>query len=174
MVKKYKSFSFLGLASTLAILFFYSENSLSAVSSTTMAVTAIVLSNCAVVAAPLTFGNYDPTGTINLDATTTIAVTCTLSAPFNIGLDAGTGSGATVDTRKMTRLVGGAQTLDYCLYQDSNHSTVWGNTINTDTLASNGTGILQTFTVYGRVPNNQSTPAPAAAYSDTVTVTLTF
>jgi spore coat protein U-like protein len=48
----------------------------------------------------------------------------------------------------------------------------WGQTVGTDTVSSTGTGAVQSFTVYGQVPA-QSTPAPGA-YSDTITVTVTY
>jgi spore coat protein U-like protein len=105
----------------------------------------------------------------NIDQTNTIQVQCTNTTPYNIGLDVGIGSGATVAVRKMTS---GGVTINYSLYSNAGRTTVWGNTIGTDTVASTGTGAAQNFTVYGRVPA-QTTPAPAT-YTDTVTVTVTY
>ncbi|WP_348629917.1 spore coat U domain-containing protein [Mesorhizobium sp. M7D.F.Ca.US.004.03.1.1] len=115
--------------------------------------------------------NFGSSGVIaaNVDQTSTVQVQCTNTTPYNIGLDAGTGSGATVAARKMTN---GASTITYSLYSDSGRTTVWGSTIGTNTVSATGTGSAQSFTVYGRVPT-QSTPAPAA-YTDTVTVTVTY
>jgi|SRR5271165_1854374 len=96
-------------------------------------------------------------------------VQCTNTTPYNIGLDAGTATGATVTTRKMTN---GAATVSYLLYSGSGRTTNWGNTIGTDTVAATGSGTGQSYTVYGRVPA-QSTPAPAA-YAETITVTVTY
>jgi spore coat protein U-like protein len=109
-------------------------------------------------------------GTTNNDATSTIAVQCTNTTPFNIGLDAGT-SGGTTTTRKM---VGGSSsaTVNYKLYSEATHTTNWGNTIGTDTVSDSGTGASVQYTVYGRIPP-QTTPAPDT-YSDTVTVTVTY
>src|SRR5262249_25674770 len=87
----------------------------------------------------------------------------------NIGLDAGLGTGATVAVRKMSN---GANTINYSLYSDSGRTTVWGNTIGTNTVAATGNGASQSYTVYGRVPA-QTTPA-AAAYTYTITVTVTY
>ncbi|MBS0288662.1 MAG: spore coat U domain-containing protein [Proteobacteria bacterium] len=142
-----------------------------ATSTTSLAVSATVVSDCAVIANPLGFGNYGLTSPSNLDSTSTINVTCTLSVPFNIGLDAGAGAGATVTNRKLTK-VSASQTLNYALYQDSGRTTNWGNTPGTDTVASTGTGLLQAFTVYGRIPMNQT--SPSGVYNDTVTVTVTY
>jgi spore coat protein U-like protein len=114
----------------------------------------------------LAFGNY--TGA-QVDATSTITVTCTNSSPYKIGLDAGTGSGATVTSRKMTS---GGNTLNYSMYSDSGRTTNWGNTVGTDTVSGTGTGSAQNVTVYGRIPASQL--SPVGSYSDTVTVTVTF
>ena len=105
----------------------------------------------------------------NVDQTSTVQVQCTNTTPYNVGLDAGTGTGATVAVRKMTS---GANTVNYSLYSDSGRTTVWGNTVGTDTVAATGNGASQSYTVYGRV-TAQTTPAPAT-YSDTVTVTVTY
>jgi len=105
----------------------------------------------------------------NVDQTSTLQVTCTNTTPYNIGLDAGTGTGASVATRKLTS---GGNTVNYTLYSDSGRSTVWGNTISTDTVAGTGNGSAQSYTVYGRIPT-QTTPAPGT-YTDTITVTVTY
>ena len=105
----------------------------------------------------------------NVNQTSTIQVTCTNTTPYNIGLDAGTGAGATVAVRKMTS---GGATVNYSLYSDSGYNTVWGNTVSTDTVAGTGNGAAQNYTVYGRIPA-QTTPAPGN-YSDTITVTVTY
>jgi len=107
--------------------------------------------------------------TTNVDQTSTVQVQCTDTTPYNIGLDAGTGSGATVATRKMTS---GGATVNYSLYSDAARTTVWGNTIGTDTVAATGNGSGQNYTVYGRVPA-QSTPS-AGSYADTVVTTITY
>jgi spore coat protein U domain-containing protein, fimbrial subunit CupE1/2/3/6 len=107
--------------------------------------------------------------TANVDSTSTLAVQCTNTTPYDIGLNIGLGSGATVAVRKMTN---GSNTINYSLYTDSARSTVWGNTVGTDTVAATGNGASQSYTVYGRVPA-QTTPA-AAAYTDTITVTVTY
>jgi spore coat protein U-like protein len=105
----------------------------------------------------------------NVDQTSTIQVQCTDTTSYTIGLDAGTGAGATVATRKLT---GGGSTITYSLYSNSGRTSVWGTTIGSDTVASTGTGATQSFTVYGRIPA-QTTPAPAT-YTDTITVTVTY
>ncbi|HLH91093.1 MAG TPA: spore coat U domain-containing protein [Xanthobacteraceae bacterium] len=145
------------------------EAPLAATATTTFSVSVTLAATCTInSASALSFGNQGILAT-NVDQTSTIQVTCTNTTPYNIGLDAGTGSGATVAARLMT--ASGA-TVTYSLYQDSAHSNVWGNSIGTNTVAGTGNGTGQSYTVYGRVPP-QTTPAPGT-YSDTVTVTVTY
>jgi spore coat protein U-like protein len=139
-------------------------------STASIAVTATVLSFCTVSALPLAFGNYSP-GTAST-ANTTIGVTCTSGTTYNVGLDAGTGSGATTANRLMTGVLNPSSTLAYSLYSNSGLSTLWGNTIGTNTVTGTGTGLVQSLTVYGKVAAGQNV-APGA-YADTVTVTLTY
>lgn len=115
--------------------------------------------------------NFGSSGVIsaNVDQTSTVQVQCTNTTPYNIGMNAGTGTGATVAARKMTS---GGNTITYSLYSDSGRTTVWGNTVGTDTVSATGNGAAQSYTVYGRVPA-QTTPA-AATYTDTITVTVTY
>jgi spore coat protein U-like protein len=141
-----------------------------ATTTNTFNVQIIIAAECTIQsAADLDFGSTGVLDTV-VDATTTIDVQCTDTTPYNIGLDAGTGTGATVAARLMTG--SGAPTVTYSLYQDSGHSTVWGETIGTDTVSGTGNGAVQSYTVYGRVPV-QSTPA-ADTYTDVITVTVTY
>ncbi len=134
-----------------------------------MGVTASVQSSCGVTALPLVFGIYSTTQSTATTASTTVAVTCTNGTPYTVGLDAGAGTGATVASRKLTW---GSNTLNYALYQDSGYATVWGNTIGTNTETGTGTGLSQTINVYGSIPALQA--VVAGAYTDTITVSLTY
>jgi len=120
-------------------------------------------------ASNMSFGSTGVIGS-NRDATSSIVVQCTNGTAYNIGLNEGLGSGATTSSRKMTGP--GAATIGYSLYTDTSRSSIWGNTVGSNTVSSNGTGSAQTYTVYGRV-SAQTTPAPGS-YADTVTVTLTY
>ncbi len=139
-------------------------------STSQLKVTLSVQSECKLTStSDLAFGT---TGVIQaaISATGTIGVQCTNTTPYNIGLNAGSGTGATVAARKMTS--GSGSTILYDIYRDSARTLVWGDTVASNTLAGTGTGAVQTLTVYGRVPI-QNTPA-AGTYSDTVTVTVTY
>jgi spore coat protein U domain-containing protein, fimbrial subunit CupE1/2/3/6 len=138
-----------------------------ATATTTFQVTATVNATCLISATNLAFGAYTGTQT---DATSTVTVTCTNTTPYNVGLNAGTFSGATVTTRRMSGT--DASGLAYSLFQDSSRTVNWGNTVGTDTLAGTGNGAAQALTVYGRVPASQFV-APGS-YADTITATVTF
>jgi len=137
--------------------------------STTFNVTTSVGEACSVSATDLGFGAYDPLSATNTDATTTLDVTCTLTTTYDVGLDAGTGTGATTTVRVMEF---GANTLNYALYQEAGRTTIWGDTVGVDTVSGTGTGSAQSLTVYGRIPALQS--ATPGAYTDLITVTVTF
>lgn len=127
-----------------------------------------ITAQCVVSASDLDFGTRGVLNT-DTDATNTISVQCTNTLPFSIGLNAGSGTGATVANRLMT---GGTATIGYTIYSNAARTAVWGNTPPTDTVAGTGTGAVQTFTAYGRVPI-QATPV-AGTYTDIVTVTVTY
>ncbi|MGH7084442.1 MAG: Csu type fimbrial protein [Acetobacteraceae bacterium] len=131
-----------------------------------MSVSAAVVATCTVSANPLAFGNYSG---VAVAQQTTLLVQCTPSTHYNVGLNAGTGSGATTTTRVMT---GGPGTLDYQLFQNVAHTINWGNTLGTDTASGEGNGHSQTLAVYGRIPAGQF--PPIGSYADTVTVTVTY
>ena len=156
-------------ALTACFLLPWMSASHAASTTTTFGVQVALTATCTINSAPaLNFGTQGILSA-NVDQTSTIQVTCTNSTPYNMGLNAGTGSGATVATRKLTS---GGATVNYTLYSDSGRSTVWGNTVSTDTAAGTGNGGAQSYTVYGRIPT-QTTPAPGT-YTDTITVTVTY
>lgn len=124
-----------------------------------MAVSATVQATCIVSATPMAFGTY--TSTAASSSTSTVSVTCTNTTPYTLGLGAGAG---TVTARTMTA---SSVALNYGLFTNATWTT------NFATLAStNGTGAVQTTTVYGQVPANQYvTPG---AYTDTIVATVTY
>lgn len=132
-------------------------------------VTATVPDSCIVDANDLAFGNYNPLSGSVLNGSTTLNVTCTSGTGYNVGLNQGAGPGATVAARKMSN---GGNSLVYSLYQEASYSSVWGNSIGSNTVSNTGTGAVQTLTVYGQIAASQS--VPPGSYSDTITVTVTF
>jgi spore coat protein U-like protein len=159
----------LAIAASAVVLACSAADASAATATTTFTVQITINASCVINSAgTLNFGSQGAL-TGNVDQTSTISVQCTNTTAYNIGLDAGTGTGATVATRKMTN---GGNTIDYTLYRDAGRTQVWGTTIGTDTVSATGNGAAQTHTVYGRVPA-QTTPAPNS-YTDTVTVTVTY
>jgi len=137
---------------------------------TTFRVTAKVQAVCAITASDLVFGNYTSSTGTPLLGTTILSATCTPGTTYNLGLNAGTSPGATVNQRKMVST--GASALNYQLYSDASRTTIWGNTAGTDTVTGAGTGLAISHTVYGAVPAAQV--VPAGDYADTITVTILY
>jgi spore coat protein U-like protein len=142
--------------------------------STTFQVSATVVKTCSVNAAALAFGNYTP-GVGAISGTTTINVLCTRTTPFTVSLNGGTTTGGTVAQRL---LANGANTLQYNLYTSNTYATVFGDGTGTSaTQSGTGSGVAtaNTLTVYGQLPDNATNQnAVPGAYTDTVTVTVTY
>lgn len=130
-------------------------------------VTAVVAKDCGVSATNLAFGTYSGTP---INSTSTISVTCTNTTSYNVGLNAGLATGATVTNRSMTGP--GSALLGYKLFSNPGYTTNWGNTVGTNTVAGTGNGATQPLTVYGQVPAGEFvTPG---SYTDTITVSVTY
>jgi spore coat protein U-like protein len=136
---------------------------------TTLGVSLTINAGCNVSSSPLAFLAQSVLASA-ANQTGSVSVTCTNTTPYNVGLDKGAGSGASVSNRLMTGP--SSATVAYGLFQDIAHTANWGNTVGTDTVSGTGNGNAQTVNVYGRIAP-QTTPAPGA-YADTVNVTVTF
>jgi spore coat protein U-like protein len=139
----------------------------------TFNVTLTLQANCSISANPLNFGSNGVLSTA-INQQTTVAVTCTNTTPYNVGLDAGTVVGSTVASRLLAGTATGntGTTVGFELYQDAGHTTIWGNTQGVNTVAGTGTGSSQSINVYGQVPT-QATPKPDT-YQTTITATVYF
>lgn len=132
-----------------------------------LSVSATVVASCSVSSGTLGFGNYDPTATSNLDASTTFQVTCTRGTTATLGM--GLGSNATGSTRRM---INGSEYLTYELYQNAGRTTVWGSSGGALlSLSAASSSSAQTLTVYGRVPQSQD--VAVGSFADTVVMTVT-
>jgi spore coat protein U-like protein len=145
-----------------------SDEAVGATATTTFQVTADVQVTCTISATAMVFGAY--TNAL-VKTQSELLVNCTNTAAWNIGLNAGTCTGATVTTRCMTGPP--PSVLNYSLTSDAAGAVNWGNTLGTDTVSGNGTGTVQIVTVFGTLPGGQTT-AVAGGYSDTITATITF
>lgn len=109
----------------------------------------------------LNFGTY--TGAL-LTGTNQATVNCSSGQNYTIGLNAGTGSGATTTVRKMTSSSGA--TLNYQIFQNSARTTNWGNSTGTDTVSGTGTGSNQIVHAYSQILAGQL--ATPGIYTDTI------
>lgn len=137
----------------------------------TLTVSATVASVCLISNGTLAFGTYDPSAGTVLNGSTTITLTCTLGTPYKITMGAGSGTGASTTTRKLTS---GANTMSYRLYRDSNRTQNWGDTIDTDSLngTSSAVSLTNTINVYGQIPAGEA--VPGGAYLDSVAITVNY
>lgn len=131
---------------------------------TDMDVEVVIQDFCSISANKMNFGTQNGVGTADIDATTTLSMTCTPDASYDISMDDGDNASGT-----QRQLSDGTNSIAYALYLDS-YSTEWNGT---NTVAGTATGAVQTFTVYGRIPQSV-TPVPAGTYSDVVTVSVAF
>ena len=150
-----------------------------------LAISANVKQSCIITTTPVTFVDYDPVVThaaAPLDAQGAVQLNCTKkSTSVSVGL--GLGTHASGSTRRMVHAVTATEFLTYELYQPSAathqaacaRTTVWGNTVGTDTLAIAAAtldGTSREFFVCGRVPQAQN--IEVGNYSDTVVATVNF
>lgn len=139
----------------------------------TLTVSLTVNAACLVDANDLIFGTVNPLSGSPTDGAAALSVTCTNTTPYQVALNAGTGGGATVASRKMKGQLHPTAVLAYSLYRDSTRTQIWGQTAPTDTKSGTGTGLPQSLTVYGRVFAGQNT-VQVDSYRDTVQVTVTY
>ncbi len=145
-----------------------------ATTTTNFAVTATVNSTCSATATALGFGAYVP-GAGTLANNSTISVKCTKNTPYTVALNAGATSGGTVAQRLMGS---GTNRLQYNLFTTAGFATVFGDGSGTSqTEAGTGAGVAtaNAITVYGQLPDNATNQAAVpGAYTDTITVTITY
>jgi spore coat protein U-like protein len=129
--------------------------------------------SCSVATSALNFGtiplNATTVKTSLATASTTVSVRCTSTTAYTVGLNQGTGTGATTTTRIMNN---GTAHLNYQLWRDLARTLNWGNTVGTDTVSGTGTGLTQNLNVYGSIAAGQS--VLPGTYTDTVNVILTY
>jgi spore coat protein U-like protein len=139
---------------------------------------AAAYTGCAVSAATLNFGVYDPTSGSNKSASATFTVSCVKQAGdanFNYRILSSVGSG-TFTTRTMSN---GSDALNWNVYTDAAWTTVWGDgtapsTFLSGTLnlaaAATGATVSNSHTVYGLITAGQDLSAGSYAPS-TITIT---
>jgi len=156
----------------VAVVAFAAQSTTAAADATnaTMPVAATVVATCVAVATPLVFGNYASTGADPADADSRVTVTCTPGAAYEVALNAGQNS-SDVAARKL-KGASDEDFLDYSIYSDASRTQVWGDSTGVNTVSGTGLGAEQVLSVYGRMPAQQV--APLGAYTDVVTVTVSY
>jgi len=136
-----------------------------------------ITASCTINAATLDFGSNPGTNLLsaNVDASTTVSVTCTNGAPYSIGMDNGANFST---TRRMKN--GTTNFISYGLYTDSGRANGWTTAASSSTCTTTnscalgtGNGSAQTVNIYGRVPTVATAPA-SGVYTDTVVMTITY
>ncbi|RYF34641.1 MAG: SCPU domain-containing protein [Comamonadaceae bacterium] len=130
---------------------------------------ATVTKSCVVSATPLNFGPVDGApGSVNIDGQSTISVTCSRPTPYTVAL--APQNGATTGVGLLRGVTGGnTDTIPYRLFSNAGRTVPWGSSGNL--VGGTGTGLAQSLTVYGRVPNANVTPDD---YLDIVTVNVSY
>jgi len=145
--------------------------------------------DCAVSAAGVAFGVYDPLAVTSVDATGTVSVRCVWTSSGSpgaqrvapvISLSAGLAPGTLLQRRLRTPA---GDLLSYNLFRDAGRSQIWGDgssgTFTAPTspatlvLPASGSPRTGSRTIYGRMPAGQTNASPGS-YADTITVTVTF
>jgi spore coat protein U-like protein len=153
-----------------------------AADTTTFNVKIIITKACTITAAAATdvdFGSALSTATTPSNAQGTITAQCSALTPYTIALNAGSNPGTANDvtTRRMKNTnaaVTANNFVAYQLYQDAGHTTVWGATTGTNTVAATGTGLAVPYNVYGQAANISGNNAATGNYQDTVTATISY
>ncbi|MGO9171121.1 MAG: spore coat U domain-containing protein [Rhodomicrobium sp.] len=138
----------------------------------TLSVTATVVSVCEVTPVlPVAFASILSTNNTALNAVPgSILVTCDTGHGYT--LDLGNGNHYSGSYRQMAGTLSSSHLLTYQLYTSNSYSTIWGSQAGGTTVSSTGTGIAQTFSVYGQIPTSANFVTDQ--YSDSITVTLTY
>ena len=112
-----------------------------------------------------------------IDATGSITVRCTALIPDSVSYTMSLGLGnQPVGTQR--RMAVGASRLNYNLYCTNGYTQIWGDGTGGTCVASGGGTVLvlfplvQTFTVYARIPLDQF--VAAGAYTDTVAIQVLY
>ncbi|WP_036166968.1 spore coat U domain-containing protein [Massilia sp. 9096] len=134
-------------------------------------VTANVINDCQITAGSLVFGSK---GILSgaARASSTLSAKCSAGTTYQVALSGGT-VGSLALGRKMKNAATG-ETIAYSLSRTLD-GPVWGDGVSasaSDVLSGIGTGVVQSMTVYGLVPK-QNTPSPGD-YQDRVTATIVF
>lgn len=129
---------------------------------------------CTISAVGVAFGAYNPQAAGNDDGTGTVNLACptSVTAPI-VALSAGLSGVITARTMKS-----GSHSLPYNLYTTTARTIIWGDGSSGTVIQTLSGGTISGGTrnfsrsIFGRIAPHQN--VQAGAYSDTITVTVTF
>lgn len=154
----------------LSILAAAAISSQAATTAANFTATATVNASCVITASPVAFGSITPAATGDATATGTLTSTCSNGTGYTLTLNKG--SGASIGARSMAGTATNTDKLLYNLYTNAGATSIFGDTVEGNTLAASGTGVAQTQTIYGKLALNQYIKSDT--YTDNLTVTLTY
>lgn len=149
------------ILTTLISAAFLASTAHSATETSTFDVTAEVAASCQITTNPLAFGAFDP------------SVGTTGSSALDVACTSGSTGTVTLSSANTWTMIDGADTLAYGLFTDAGHITAWDSTTVGQTVTGAGLSTPTSFTVHGKI-DAQPAAKVSAAYSDTVTVTVTY
>lgn len=136
--------------------------------SNTMVTRMDVETACRLAADPLSFGSTNILSG-QIDATTTIRLSCGPAVAYSVAIDNGQNYNG---QRRMSNGTGGLFSyVSYQIYRNAARTQVWGATTGTMVTGTTPANGQATLTAYGRVPASIVLPRE---YADTVTVTVNF
>ena len=135
----------------------------------TVTVTLVVTQDCRIVAPPVAFGSAPLAGSF-ASVSQAVAVDCTKGTAYKVAFTTGSG-GASRPWREMND--GAGRKLQYNLYRPDG-TTIWdeSNPLVASTAGTGATTPAQFYPYVARINPAQS--VPAGAYSDVVSVVVTF
>lgn len=123
-----------------------------------------VSATCSLGASDLRFPAVTTGNLTNVDASTSLSVTCSSGTPYQISMSEGANFNST------RRLAWGSSFISYGVFSDSSRSQSWmGATV----VAGTGSGAAQQIPVYGRIFSGQSVPT-TGSYADTIVATISY
>jgi spore coat protein U-like protein len=172
----------LATLATLALMVLAVSPAIAGTATANVAVSASINNVCTITTGAVAFGAYDPIVTnaaSPLNASGTVAITCTKGATTTVSL--GLGSNPAGSVRKMKDA--GSDLMTYELYQPPNTTpgtacsyaspTVWGTAgVNLFTPAAAPDKNARTYNICGQVASGQD--LPFGSYTDTVVATVNF
>lgn len=142
--------------------------------------TALCTPSCSCLASTtaVSFGVYNPHSASPLDSTGNVRVTCVGTPDLLVSYQIALSNGLNSSNFSPRKMASGANLLNYNLYADSSHASIWGDGSGGTQTVSGSITIMPGDTsrdhpVFGRIPGSQTT-VPPGSYSDTVLVTVTY